>query len=40
MNKSQYVEYVVRRIAILKDMEFEETALKLLENGIRFFGIK
>lgn len=40
MNKSQYVEYVVRRIAILKNMEFEETARKLLENGIRFFGIK
>lgn len=39
-NKSEYVEHVVRRMAVLKGMEYKETARALLMNGIRFFGIK
>ena len=38
-NKPYYVEHVVRRIAVLKEMTFEETAAVLLCNGMRFFGI-
>lgn len=38
-NKPYYVEYVVRRIALLKDMSYEDTEAKLLENGMRFFDI-
>lgn len=39
-NKSQYVEHVVRRMAVLKGIEYEVAAKALLMNGIRFFGIK
>ncbi|MDD5823439.1 MAG: TatD family hydrolase [Firmicutes bacterium] len=38
-NKSPYVEHVVRRMAVLKSMSFDETAEKLLANGCRFFDI-
>ena len=38
-NKPQYVEHVVRRMAVLKDMEYEDCARILTENGKRFFGI-
>ena len=38
-NKSPYIEHIVRRMALLKDMEYEETAAILTENGIRFFDI-
>lgn len=38
-NKPYYVEHIVRRIALLKDMSFEEAEKKLLENGLRFFDI-
>lgn len=38
-NISPYIEYTVRRIAILKGLEFEEAAGILTENGKRFFGI-
>lgn len=39
-NKSQYVEHVVRRIAFLKGMEYEEAARVLTANGVRFFNIR
>ena len=38
-NKSPYIEHIVRRMAILKDMEYEEVAGILTENGRHFFGI-
>ncbi len=38
-NKPQYVEHVVRRMALLKDMTYEETAEILKKNAERFFGI-
>ena len=38
-NKSPYIEHIVRRMAILKDMEYEEAARILTENGRHFFGI-
>ncbi len=39
-NKPQYIEHVVRRMAIIKGMEYEETARLLTENGCRFFNIE
>ena len=39
-NKSPYVEHTVRRIALIKDMEFEEVAKATCENAKRFFNIK
>jgi len=39
-NKPQYVEHVVRRMALLKDIEYEEAARILTENACRFFGIE
>ena len=39
-NKPFYVEHVVRRIALLKDMEFEEMAHVLTANGKNFFNIE
>ncbi len=38
-NKSQYVEYVTRRMAILKGVEFEDMADLLMKNGCHFFNI-
>jgi len=38
-NKSPYIEHIVRRMAILKGLDYEETARILTENGKRFFGI-
>lgn len=38
-NRSEYVEHVVRRIALLHNMSFEETGRILTENGKRFFEI-
>lgn len=39
-NKSPYIEHIVRRMAILKGLEYEEAARILTENGKRFFNIK
>lgn len=39
-NKSPYVEHTVRRIALLKDMEYEDVAKATCENAKRFFNIK
>ena len=39
-NKSPYIEHIVRRMALLKNMEYEEAAMILTENGKRFFGIR
>ena len=39
-NKSPYIEHIVRRMAMIKGMEYEETAAILTENGKRFFNIK
>lgn len=39
-NKPQYVEHVVRRMALLKDITYEEAAEILSANAIRFFGIQ
>lgn len=38
-NKPYYVEHVVRRIALLKGMEYEVAARRLTENGKTFFNI-
>ncbi len=38
-NKSPYIEHVVRRMALLKGIGYDETADKLTENAKRFFGI-
>lgn len=38
-NKAQYVEYVARRMAILRGVEFEEMTEQLWKNGCRFFDI-
>ena len=38
-NKSPYIEHVVRRMALLKGIEYEEAASVLEANGRRFFGI-
>ncbi len=39
-NKSPYIEHIVRRMAILKGIDYEEAAGILTENGKRFFDIK
>lgn len=39
-NKPQYVEHVVRRMAMIKGLSYEDTARILTENGLRFFGIR
>ena len=38
-NKSPYIEHIVRRMAVLKDISYDEAARILTENGKRFFGI-
>lgn len=38
-NRSEYIEHIVRRMAVLKGLEYEEAARILTENGKRFFGI-
>lgn len=38
-NKSPYIEHVVRRMSILKGMEYDAVCDILLENGKRFFNI-
>lgn len=38
-NKPQYVEHVVRRMAMIKGISYEEASAVLTENGKRFFGI-
>ena len=38
-NKSPYIEHIVRRMAILKGLDYEEAARILTENGKHFFGI-
>lgn len=38
-NRSPYIEHVVRRIALLQDRTYEETASILYRNGCRFFNI-
>ena len=38
-NKSPYIEHIVRRMAILKGLEYDETARILTENAKRFFDI-
>ena len=37
---SPYVEYVARRVAVLKGMEYEEVARITCENAKRFYDIK
>lgn len=39
-NKSPYVEYTTRRVALLKGMTYEEAARRTLENAKRFYGIE
>lgn len=39
-NKSPYIEHVVRRMAVLKGLSYEETSEILLNNGKRFFDIE
>ena len=38
-NKSPYIEHIVRRMAMIKGIEYDEAARILTENGRRFFGI-
>ena len=38
-NKSPYIEHIVRRMAVLKGIDYDEAARILTENGKRFFGI-
>ena len=38
-NKSPYVEHVVRRMAVLKGIDYEEAARILSANGRRFFNL-
>ena len=38
-NRSPYVEYVARRMAVIKDMSYEGTTEQLFQNGCRFFGL-
>jgi len=38
-NKSPYVEYVARKIAELKDMDYEEVAEITLNNALKFYRI-
>ncbi len=39
-NKSPYIEHIVRRMAVLKGIDYDEAARILTENGKRFFGIQ
>ena len=39
-NKSPYVEYTARRVALLKGMAYEEVARRTLENAKRFYEIE
>ena len=39
-NTPMYVEHTARRIALLKDLTFEEAAEKTKNNALRFYGIK
>ena len=39
-NKPHYVEHVVRRMAMIKGISYDEASRVLTENGKRFFGIK
>ena len=38
-NRSEYIEHIVRRMAVLKGLDYEEAARILTENGKRFFSI-
>ncbi len=38
-NRSEYIEHIVRRMAVIKGIEYEEAARILTENGKRFFSI-
>ena len=38
-NKSQYVEYVARKIAEIKGLTYEEVAEITLNNAKKFYGI-
>ena len=38
-NRSEYIEHIVRRMAVIKGLDYEEAARILTENGKRFFGI-
>lgn len=38
-NEPLYVEYVVRRIALIKNLDFSETKSKLVDNSLNFFKI-
>ena len=38
-NMSPYIEHIVRRMAILKGIDYDEAARILTENAKRFFGI-
>lgn len=38
-NRSEYVEHVVRRMSVLKNLSYEEMGEILVENGKRFFDI-
>ena len=39
-NKTPYIEHVVRRMAVLKGISYDEAAETLSANAMRFFGIK
>ncbi len=39
-NKPIYVEHTARRIAIIKNLSYEEVAMRTMENAKVFFGIK
>jgi TatD DNase family protein len=39
-NKSPYIEHIVRRMGILKGMDYDDISRILTENGKRFFGIE
>lgn len=39
-NKSPYIQHIVRRMAILKGLDYEVAARILTENGKRFFNIQ
>ncbi len=39
-NMSPYIEHIVRRMSILKGLDYEETARILTENAKHFFGIE
>ena len=38
-NRSEYVAHVVRRMSILKGLDYEDMGRVLTENGRRFFDI-